>query len=43
MTDELTDPKKREFLERSVVVLSGVVAGGSAMARGDTPPAGRRP
>jgi len=35
----LIDQKRREFLGRSAVALSGVVAGGSAMARADTPSA----
>jgi len=37
MTDETIDERRREFLGRSAVVLSGVVAGGSAMARAGTP------
>jgi fermentation-respiration switch protein FrsA (DUF1100 family) len=32
MTDEIIDQKRREFLGTSAVALSGVVAGGSAMA-----------
>jgi fermentation-respiration switch protein FrsA (DUF1100 family) len=36
--DEIIDQKKREFLGRSALVLSGVVAGGSATARADAPP-----
>jgi uncharacterized protein len=32
MADETIDQERREFLGRSAVVLSGVVAGGSAMA-----------
>ncbi len=39
MADEIVDEERREFLGRSAVVLSGVVAGGSAMARADAPPA----
>jgi hypothetical protein len=39
MADELVDSKRREFLGRSAVVLSGVVAGGPTLARGDAPPA----
>jgi len=37
MADEVIDQKRREFLGRSAVVLSGVVAGGSATARAGTP------
>ena len=36
--DEIIDQKKGEFLGRSALVLSGVVAGGSATARSDAPP-----
>jgi fermentation-respiration switch protein FrsA (DUF1100 family) len=38
--DEVIDPKRRELLGRSAVVLSGVVAGGSAIVLGDTPSPG---
>lgn len=37
MTDEIIDQRRREFLGRSAAVLSGVVGGGSAMARAGTP------
>jgi fermentation-respiration switch protein FrsA (DUF1100 family) len=37
LTDEIIDQKRREFLGASAVALTGVVAGGSAMARADTP------
>jgi len=37
MANEIVDQKRREFLGRSVVIFSGVVAGGSAMARAGTP------
>ena len=36
MGDEMIDQERREFLGRSAVVLSGVVAGASAMARAGT-------
>ncbi len=36
MADEKVDQKKREFLGASAVVLSGIVAGGSAVARAGT-------
>ena len=36
MADETIDQKRREFLGTSAVVLSGVVAGGAAMARAGT-------
>ena len=39
MADEIIDQKRREFLGTSAVALSGVVAGGSAMARAGTPSA----
>ena len=39
MADEIIDQKRREFLGTSAVVLSGVVAGGSAMAMPGTPSA----
>jgi hypothetical protein len=39
MVHEIIDQKRREFLGRSAVVFSGVVAGGSVMARADTPSA----
>jgi hypothetical protein len=39
MADEIIDEQRREFLGRSAVAFSGVVAGGSAMARADTPSA----
>jgi fermentation-respiration switch protein FrsA (DUF1100 family) len=43
MADEIIDQKRREFLGRSVVVFSSVVAGGSAMARASTPSAQSAP
>ena len=36
MADEMIDQERREFLGTSAVVLSGVVAGGAAMARAGT-------
>jgi len=39
MADEIIDQKRREFLGTSAVALSGVVAGGSAMAAPGTPSA----
>jgi hypothetical protein len=36
MADEIIDQERREFLGRSAVAFSGVVAGGSAMAMPDT-------
>jgi hypothetical protein len=39
MADEIVDQKRRAFLGTSAVAFSGVVAGGSAMARADAPPA----
>ena len=39
MADEIIDQERREFLGRSAVVFSGVVAGGAAMARADAPSA----
>jgi fermentation-respiration switch protein FrsA (DUF1100 family) len=39
MADEIIDQKRREFLATSAVALSGVVAGGAAMARAGTPSA----
>jgi uncharacterized protein len=39
MADEIVDQKRRAFLGTSVVALSGVVAGGPALARAGTTPA----